>query len=113
MPRPHQHHPGATGRLRRVDYHARRHLCAWLGAANTFLVSPGGPAVLADGVVDTSIGGFNISSPDSFPVMIQMAPTWMSDNNFEGTTSGIQFYDSKGWVSEISLWIWTRRIPLQ
>ena len=70
------------------------------GADNTFLVSPGGPAVLADGVVDTSIGGFNISSPDSFPVMIQNGSDMdVVDNNFEGTRSGIQFYDSKGWVS--------------
>ncbi len=70
------------------------------GVDNTFLVSPSGPAVLADGVVDTWIGGFNISSPDTYPIMIQNgADMDVIDNNFEGTTSGIQFYNAKGRVS--------------
>ena len=70
------------------------------GVDNTFLVAPSGPAVLADGVVDTSIGGFNISSPDTYPIMIQNgADMDVIDNNFEGTTFGIQFHDSKGRVS--------------
>ena len=70
------------------------------GVDNTFLVAPSGYAVLADGVVDTWIGGFNISSPDTYPIMIQNgADMDVIDNNFEGTTSGIQFYNAKGRVS--------------
>jgi len=70
------------------------------GSDNTFLVAPSGHAVLADGVVDSLIGGFNISAPDTYPVMVQNGSDLdVIDNNFEGTTSGIQFYGSKGRVS--------------
>ena len=70
------------------------------GSDTTFLIAPSGHAVFADGVRDTMIGEFNISAPESYPVMIQNgADVDILNNKFEGTAAGIQFYGSMGRVS--------------